>query len=100
MSLARIFRPDKSAMQSGKGRMKAWLLEFAPEAPLFIDPLMGWTGMSDTVRQLRLTFPSKEAAIAYAEKNDIPYEVFEPKPRRHVKKAYADNFAFSKAKSH
>lgn len=98
MQKARIYRPDKNAMQSGKATMKAWLLEFAPAAPLAIDGLMGWTGMKDTTRQIHLQFPSKEAAIAYANAQGLEFEVFEPKKRTPIRKAYADNFKFSKKK--
>lgn len=96
MTKVRISRPDKNAMQSGKSKMTTWLLEVVPEQSHFIDPLMGWTGMKDTVREIRLKFPSKEAAIAYAAANRLAYEVVEPKPRHIVKKAYQDNFCFDR----
>jgi ETC complex I subunit conserved region len=96
MTKARIFQPTKTAMQSGKAKTLKWKLEFAPEASTFTDPLMGWTGMTDMPREINLFFPTKEAAIAYAEKRKIPYEVFAPNPRKKVKKAYADNFKFDR----
>lgn len=96
MKKARIYQPDKNPMQSGKGKTHSWLLEFAPETPYFIDGLMGWSGMDDTKRQLSLNFPSKEAAIAYAKKQKIGFEVFDPNPRNQRRKAYADNFSFNK----
>jgi len=96
MAKARIYRPDKSAMQSGKLPMKHWLLEFVPEKPYFVDNLMGWVGMSDMPQEVQLSFPTREAAIAYAEQQRIPYQVYEPNKRRMVRKAYADNFKFNK----
>lgn len=93
---ARIYRPDKNAMQSGKADMNHWVLEFAPDKPYFIEPVMGWNGMTDMTREIVLWFPTREAAIAYAEKNRIPYEAFAPNPRSQVKKAYADNFRYDK----
>lgn len=96
MSKARIFQPDKTAMQSGKAKTQEWLLEFAPEKPFFVDNLMGWTGMTDMPREIRMFFPTKEAAIAYAKRQNIPFEVFLPNPRKILKKAYADNFKFTK----
>jgi hypothetical protein len=96
MTKARIYRPDKNAMQSGKAEMKHWLLEFVPQKPYFIDNLMGWVGMTEMPREIRLWFPTKDAAIAYAEKHQIPYEAYNPNPRRLVRKSYADNFKFSK----
>jgi hypothetical protein len=93
---ARIFRPAKTAMQSGEARTKEWVLEHEPAIPRRIDPLMGWTSSADTRAQVRLSFDTKEEAIAYAERNGIPYSLSEPKPRRQVRKSYADNFKFGR----
>lgn len=92
----RIYRPDKNAMQAGMAKTHQWLLEFEADSPLFIDGLMGWTGSRDTARQLELRFPTREAAIAYAEKKGLKYEVFEPHAREQQKKSYSDNFRFDK----
>ena len=89
---ARIYKPAKTAMQSGEARTKEWVLEHEPASPRRIDPLMGWTSSGDTRQQLRLSFDTKEEAIAYAERNSIPYSLAEPTPRRQVRKSYADNF--------
>ncbi len=97
MTKARIYQPDKNAMQSGKGKTHSWLFEFVPEKPYFTDSLMGWTGMTDMPQEIRMQFPSKEAAIAYADRQKIAYELFEPNPRKTIKKAYADNFKYKKA---
>jgi hypothetical protein len=96
MTKARIFKPAKTAMQSGRAKTDKWKLEFAPEASAFTDPLMGWTGMTDMKQEINLFFPTKEAAIAYAEKQKIPYEVSAPTPRRSAKRAYADNFKYDR----
>jgi len=96
MTKARIYQPDKTAMQSGKAEMKHWKLEFAPEKPYFIEPLNGWSGMTDMKQEIHLYFPTKDAAIAYAKSRRIPYELFLPNQRKQVKKAYADNFKFVK----
>ncbi len=93
---ARIYRPAKTAMQSGQARTKDWLLEHEPAAPRQIDPLMGWTGSTDMRAQIKLSFDTKEEAIAYAERHGIPYIVREPKSRKPVKKTYADNFKFGR----
>jgi hypothetical protein len=93
---ARIYRPAKTAMQSGEARTKEWVLEHEPASPRRIDPLMGWTSSGDTRQQLRISFDTKEEAIAYAERNGIPYTLAEPKPRRQVRKSYADNFKFGR----
>jgi hypothetical protein len=93
---ARIFKPAKSAMQSGTAKTKEWFLSYEPEAGRVIEPLMGWTSSSDVKQQLTLRFDTKEEAIAYCERQAIPYQVSEPKePTRRVI-AYADNFSFSR----
>ncbi len=89
---ARIYQKPKNAMQSGRAGTERWMLEFAPAEARRADPLMGWAGSGDTRRQLRLGFPSREAAVAYAEKYGIDAEVM-PTPVRKLKiQAYADNF--------
>jgi hypothetical protein len=96
MSTARIYRPERSAMQSGKARSKDWVLEFEPERPREIDPLMGWTSSSDMRQQLRLYFDTREEAVAYAERNGLPYTVFEPTPKKRAPKSYAENFKWGR----
>lgn len=93
---ARIFRPAKTAMQSGEARTKEWLLEFEPESPAERDPLMGWSSTSDMRAEVHLEFATKEEAIAYATRNGIAYTLVEPKPRRPIRKSYADNFRFGR----
>jgi hypothetical protein len=94
--VARIYSPARNVMQSGKARQGRWVLEYAPEVPKTVDPLMGWTSSSDMKQQLRLEFPSRQEAVAYAERNAITYEIDEPKPVRPPKKSYADNFRFGR----
>ena len=95
--LARIFRPSKNAMQSGKGKTQDWVLEFEPTDARRSDPLMGWTQTSDTSSsQLRLSFETKEEAVRYAVEHDIAFQLIDPKPAKRIIKAYADNFAFGR----
>jgi hypothetical protein len=89
---ARIFQPARSAMQSGEAKDN-WLLEYEPEKPQEIEPLMGWTSSSDMRSQVKLKFDSKEEAIAYAERSGIAYRVEEPKPVALKIQSYSDNFA-------
>jgi hypothetical protein len=92
--LARIYRPAKTAMQSGKAQTRQWRLEFEPSAAARPDALMGWTSSADTSGQVRLTFDTREEAIAFARARGIPHQVIEPaEPKRQIK-AYGDNFAF------
>ena len=78
-------------MQSGRGKLKKWVLEFDTKDPS-INPLMGWEASTDTLGEVLLKFPTKEKAIEYAEKNNISYSVIEPKKKKFVIKSYADNF--------
>ena len=89
---ARIYKRPKNAMQSGKALTDQWILDFVPAEARRPDPLMGWAGSGDTQRQLRLKFPSKDAAVAYAEKYGIDAIVHEPPPKKLKLQAYADNF--------
>jgi len=91
--LARIYRPAKTAMQSGKAKIQDWVLEFEPASARRPDPLMGWSSSRDMNAQVRLTFPTREDAVAYAERHGIPFRLFESKRPPLIIKAYADNFA-------
>lgn len=92
---ARIYQPARNAMQSGMGKTKVWILEFAQSSARDIDPLMGWTSSSDTQTQVKLKFDSKEAALEYAEDNGITAQVFDPHTRKpNIRKGgYGENFA-------
>jgi hypothetical protein len=91
---ARIFKPAKNAMQSGKATYKEWQLDYEPELPRAIEPLMGWTSSSDMKQQVTLRFRTKDEAIAYCERKGIPYQVIEPAEPARRPVAYADNFSF------
>ena len=91
--LARIYRPAKTAMQSGKAKTQDWVLEFEPASARQSDPLMGWTQSSDMNAQVRLNFETREEAVAYAQHNGLAFQIFEPKTPKRILKAYADNFA-------
>jgi hypothetical protein len=93
---ARIYKPSKTAMQSGLANTKSWVLDFEPEAPRQVEPLMGWTSSGDMRQQLKLRFGSKEEAIAYCERHGIAYQVFEDMPSVRRGVSYADNFAFKR----
>jgi hypothetical protein len=89
---ARIYQPARTATQSGQGKDK-WILEYEPEQPRVIEPLMGWTSSSDMKSQIRLQFDDKAEAIAYAERNGVAYRVEDPKPVARRILSYSDNFA-------
>lgn len=99
MSTAKIYKPAKTAMQSGKAKTKQWLLEFErPEAGA-PDALMGWNTMPDTITEVKLWFASKEEAVAYATAKKIDYAVSEPHKAHVPPKAYAENFSAYKRKA-
>ena len=91
MKKAKIYKPSKTAMQSGTKKFDKWIIEFITEKN-GINPLMGWESSSDTYSELNLEFKTKELAIEYAKKNKIDYELIEPKSRKINKKSYAVNF--------
>ncbi|TAN58310.1 MAG: ETC complex I subunit [Rhodospirillales bacterium] len=92
----RIYRPAKSAMQSGQAGSKAWLLEHEPSSAKKIDPLMGWVGSDDMQAQVRMRFESKQAALDYAKRMGYEAEVSEPHERHHIIKNYAENFRYDR----
>ena len=95
--VARIFKPARTAMQSGQARTKDWVLEHEPASRREIDPLMGWTSSRDTQTQVRLLFETREDAISYAERNGLPYAVSEPAVRKPAaSKSYAENFKYGR----
>jgi hypothetical protein len=88
----RIYRPSKTAMQSGRAKTHHWVLEFVSEQPRPVDDLMGWTGSRDTRRQVQLSFETKDEAIAYARRQGYAYAIEEPHERVIKPKSYAENF--------
>jgi NADH dehydrogenase ubiquinone Fe-S protein 4 len=96
MTRARIFRPAKTAMQSGKALTHGWVLEYEPATPRAPDPLMGWSSAGDTLNQVRLRFATLEEAKAFAEKHGIDYSVERPQERLFKPKSYADNFRYDR----
>ena len=91
MKKAKIYIPAKTAMQSGRGKLKKWILEFEIKDPA-TNPLMGWESSTDTLDEVILKFPTKEKAIEYAKINDISYTLIKPNKKKFIMKSYADNF--------
>ena len=89
---ALIYQPAKTATSSGRAGTRAWILEMEPRTRKEADSLIGWIGSDDTEQQLRLRFPSQDAAIAFARRKGLAYRVVEPRARRVQPKSYADNF--------
>jgi hypothetical protein len=91
---ARIYKPVKTAMQSGKNRISQWILQYDSSQPDFTDPLMGWRGSTDTLHQVRLQFPSYNLALAFAQKNNLEIQVEQDHHPITQPKRYSDNFRY------
>ncbi len=90
---ARIYQPARNAMTSGTAKTRQWVLDFAPQSAREVDPLMGWTSINDTGSQVRLSFQSRDAAIAYAKRQGLTFIVEEPRETKRLVKSYAENFS-------
>jgi hypothetical protein len=98
MAVARIYRPAKTAMQSGRAQTRKWLLEYEPATRRDPDPLMGWSSARDTLNEVRLRFDSLEEAVAFAKKHGLDYAIIEPQAPRPKAKSYADNFRYDRVR--
>ena len=96
MALARIYRPAKSAMQSGRAHTRKWLLEYEPASRRDPDPLMGWSSAQDTLNEVRLRFDTLEEAVQFATRHGLQYTLIEPHERTRKQKSYADNFRYDR----
>ncbi|GGB44442.1 oxidoreductase [Roseibium aquae] len=94
--VARIYKPAKTAMQSGKAKTQRWVLDYEPEMARGIEPLMGYTSSADMKQQIRLYFETMEEAVAYARRNGIAHRVDASNDRKVRGAAYADNFKFNR----
>jgi hypothetical protein len=100
MALARIYRPAKTAMQSGRGgRAKKWMLEYEPASRRDPDPLMGWASAVDTLNEVQLHFDTLDEAVAFATKHGLDYTLIEPQARTPKVKSYADNFRYDRVRT-
>ncbi|MCO6178141.1 ETC complex I subunit [Ciceribacter sp. RN22] len=93
---AKIYRPAKTAMQSGKAKTQFWLLEYEQEVPRKVEPMMGYTSSADTRQQVKITFETLEQAEAFAKRNGIEYRVILPKEAKRQVVSYTDNFRYNR----
>jgi hypothetical protein len=91
MNKAKIYKPTKTSMQSGKRNTKNWILEF-DTLNTGVNSLMGWTTSQDTMSEVKLEFKSRDQAILYAKNNNVDFYIIEPEERKLIKKSYTDNF--------
>ena len=99
MALARIYRPSKTAMQSGRRQSKKWLLEYEPASRRDPDPLMGWSSAQDTLNQVQLRFDTLDEAVGFAGKHGLEYTLIQPHARTPKAKSYADNFRYDRIRT-
>ncbi len=99
MARARIFRPAKTAMQSGRAQTRKWLLEYEPATRRRPDPLMGWASADDTLNAVQLRFDTLDEAVAFASKHALDYTVIPPHASSEKPKSYADNFRYDRVRS-
>jgi hypothetical protein len=98
MAQARIYRPAKTAMQSGRRQTRKWVLDYEPATGRSLDPLMGWTSAADTLNEVRLHFETLAEARAFAERQGLSYTVIEPQAFSEKPKSYADNFRYDRVR--
>jgi NADH dehydrogenase ubiquinone Fe-S protein 4 len=99
MALARIYRPAKTAMQSGRAKTRKWLLEYEPASRREPDPLMGWASAEDTLNEVLLRFDTLEEAVAFAKRHALEYRLIEPHLPTAKAKSYADNFRYDRVRT-
>ena len=99
MARARIYRPTKTAMQSGRAQARKWILEYEAATPRRPDPLMGWASADDTLNEVQLRFDTPDEAVAFAEKLGLEYAVTAPQDTAEKPKSYADNFRYDRVRS-
>ena len=99
MALARIYRPAKTAMQSGRGQARKWVLEYEPASRRDPDPLMGWSSAMDTLNEVQLRFGTLDEALAFAKKHGLEYTLIEDHARIPKPKSYADNFRYDRVRA-
>jgi hypothetical protein len=99
MARARVYRPTKTAMQSGRGQARKWILEYEAPTPRRPDPLMGWASADDTLNEVQLRFDTRDEAVAFAERLGLEYAVIAPHDTAEKPKSYADNFRYDRVRS-
>ena len=98
MPHARVYRPSKNAMQSGRAPTKTWLLTYEEATPRVPDPLMGWSSAADTLNEIHLRFDTLDEAVAFAKRHNLDYTIVEPHERTAKAKSYADNFRYDRVR--
>jgi len=99
MARARIYRPTKTATQSGRAQARKWILEYEPVTPRRPEPLMGWASAADTLNEVQLRFNTCDEAVAFADRLGLDYTVIAPHESAERPKSYADNFRYDRVRT-
>ena len=99
MARARIYRPTKTATQSGRAQARKWILEYEPATPRRPEPLMGWASAADTLNEVQLRFNTCDEAVAFADRLGLDYTVIAPHESLERPKSYADNFRYDRVRT-
>jgi len=99
MARARIYRPTKTATQSGRAQTRKWILEYEPATPRRPEPLMGWASAADTLNEVQLRFNTCDEAVAFADRLGLDYTVIAPNESAERPKSYADNFRYDRVRT-
>jgi len=99
MARARIYRPTKTATQSGRAQARKWILEYEPATPRRPEPLMGWASAADTLNEVQLRFNTCDEAVAFADRLGLDYTVIAPHESAERPKSYADNFRYDRVRT-
>jgi len=99
MARARIYRPTKTATQSGRAQARKWILEYEPATPRRPEPLMGWASAADTLNEVQLRFNTCDEAVAFADRLGLDYTVIAPNESAERPKSYADNFRYDRVRT-
>ena len=99
MARARIYRPTKTATQSGRAQARKWILEYEPATPRRPEPLMGWASAADTLNEVQLRFNTCDEALAFADRLGLDYTVIAPHESAERPKSYADNFRYDRVRT-
>ncbi|MCC6598050.1 MAG: ETC complex I subunit [Alphaproteobacteria bacterium] len=91
---ARIYKPSKTAMQSGRAGISEWILEYESATAKTPEPLMGWSRADDTLGQVRMRFETLEAAQKFAQEQGMACSVIPTQERKIKPRNYGDNFRY------
>lgn len=88
-----IYRPARSAMQSGEAETTKWQVDFDAQQK-WENPMIGWASSDDPVQALRLRFDTAEQAESFCRKQGWDYQIAKEPVSRLEPRSYGDNFKY------